>query len=784
MRAHREPPRGRRPYGAGGEPAPPPGAGRAARRAAPRPAPYGGGTVYRRGKALEATPRRTGWRRFVPRPKVLLWSFLGGLLLLMGLFGAGYALVDVPDPNKKAVAESNVWLYRDGTEIGRSGVARRTSVTLEQVSKAAQQATLAAEDRTFYTDPAISIGGIARAAFNNVTGGSRQGGSGLTQQYVKNHYLTQETSLTRKFKELFIAVKVNQQMSKDEILQGYLNTSYYGRGAYGIQSAAASYYGVEAKDLTAAQGAYLATLLNAPSRYDVKQSPEYRDRAVARWNYVMDGMRAMGAITAQQRAAAVFPEPVAPKQNEGMAGQNGYLMQAARASLIADGTVTEAELDAGGWRIKTTFDKAKQADLVAAVDKELRSKLKPGTRASDRNVRAGAASVENDTGKVLALYGGPDYLKQFVNDATRRDVQAGSTFKPFAFAAALEDKASNGKGQQIGTRTLYDGNDGYTATNGYAPGNQGGKSYGPISVREAMARSVNTVFVQLAADTGLGSVRKAAVAAGLPDATPGLTAVPSLPLGVATPSALDMAGAYATFADRGVRHDPRLVLEMSHGDEQRELKGGGSKRAFSAKTADTVTDVLRTTVNASYGSGRAAKAAGRPAAGKTGTTNDGKSFWFVGYTPELTTSVSLFREDPVTHAQQSLSGLGGQSGGGGGFPARVWAAYTKAALADTAVKGFRTPAGAASGTSDTSAATGSGGRDTAPGPGGRPGGTPVVPPPASPSVPQTPVDPAPPEPSDPTDPLPDPGGTPSPSFPGDPSSPGGDPPDGPPRPPL
>ncbi|MCY0932486.1 transglycosylase domain-containing protein [Streptomyces sp. H27-H1] len=704
----------------------------------------------------------------MPRPRTVMWSILGGLLLMLGVFGAGYLLVSVPDPNEKAVAESNVWLYQDGSEIGRSGVARRTSVPLSQVSRAAQEATLAAEDRSFYTDPAISVTGIARALYNNVTGGSRQGGSGLTQQYVKNHYLTQEVSLTRKFKELFIAIKVNQKMSKDEILAGYLNTSYYGRGAYGIQSAARSYFDVDAKNLTAAQGAYLATLLNAPTRYDVKQSPEHRDRAVARWNYVMDGMRSTGTISAADRAKAVFPEPLEPKQSEGMAGQNGYLMQAARAYLLAGGTVSEAELDAGGWKIKTTFDKVKQADLVTAVDKELNDHLDPTSRANDRGVRSGAASVENASGKVVALYGGPDYLKQFINNATRRDVQAGSTFKPFAFAAALEGKAKDTDGLRIGPRSLYNGNNDYTATNGYSPGNQGGKSYGDVSVREAMARSVNTVFAQLAQDAGLRSVRDAAVASGLPESTPGLTAVPSLPLGVATPSALDLAGAYATFANRGVHHDPHLVLELSHGEEKRDLPEGTSDRAFSTATADTVTDVLRSTVDASYGSGKAAKAAGRPAAGKTGTTNEHKSYWFIGYTPELTTSVGVFREDPDSHAQLSLQGLGGEAGGGGGFPARVWAAYTKSALSDMPVQDFRTSAstsGSGSG-ADTGTGSGSGGRGPAP-TGGDERGTDPVP---TPSTPPSASD-GPPVAPDPSSPPTGPTGPPSPTDPTGPTDP-------------
>ncbi|WP_405497538.1 transglycosylase domain-containing protein [Streptomyces sp. NBC_00096] len=692
----------------------------------------------------------------MPRPRTILWSVLGGLLLLLGVFAAGYFMVEIPDPNKKATAQSNVWLYEDGSEIGRSGVARRTSVPLADVSRAAQEATLAAEDRTFYTDAAVSFKGLTRAVLNNVTGGSRQGGSGLTQQYVKNQYLTQETSLTRKFKELFIAIKVNQKMSKDEILAGYLNTSYYGRGAYGIQSAAKSYYGVDAKDLTAGQGAYLATLLNAPSLYDVKQNPDYREKSVARWNYVMDGMKAMGAISASERAAATFPEPRAPKHSEGMAGQNGYLMQAARTYLLSSGAVTEAELDTGGWQIKTTFDKKKQADLVTAVDKELRSRLKPKSRSADRDVRAGAASVENDSGKVVALYGGPDYLKQFVSDATRRDVQAGSTFKPFALAAAVEDGATTARGARISPRTLYNGDDSYTATNGYAPGNQGGRSYGQVSVREAMGRSVNTVFVQLAEDAGLSAVREAAVSAGLPDATPGLKAVASLPLGVATPSALDLAGAYATFANDGVHHDPRLVLELSHGGQARDLPEPESDRAFSSESAAEVTDVLRSTVDAPYGTGKAAKAAGRPSAGKTGTTNDSKSFWYVGYTPELTTSVGIFREDPSSHAKLSLKGLGGEAGGGGGFPAKVWAAYTKSALAGQPVTSFSAPV-----TSDGNSGDGDGDGDSD---GGRPSPAVVdrqrsdadknvnTPPPApvtssAPPVPSSP--PAPPPPSTP-----------------------------------
>ncbi|MFJ6636999.1 transglycosylase domain-containing protein [Streptomyces sp. NPDC091376] len=645
-------------------------------------------------------PKKTGWRRLVPRPRTALLSVLCALVLLMAALIAGYLWVDIPDPNKQAKQQSNVWLYADGTEIGRSGAVHRNNVKIDQISLAAQRATLAAEHRNFYKDPAISVMGISRALFNNVKGGATQGGSTITQQYVKNYYLNQDVSFARKFNELFISLKIDKKLSKDEILAGYLNTSYYGRGAYGIEAAAQSYFGTDAKNLTASQGAYLATLLNAPGLYDVKQNPKYRDKAVARWNYVMDGMRTMDWLTPAERASAVFPEPLDPKPSKGMSGQNGYLIHAARQYLISSGTVTEAQLDAGGWQITTTLDKNKQQDLVKAVDNQLRSQLRPEIRAADRDARVGAASVENGTGKVVALYGGPDYVKQFINDATRRDIQAGSTFKAFALAAALENKATDTKGRRITPDSIYNGNNGYRATNGYAPGNQGGVSYGDISLRTAMARSVNTVFAQLAQDAGLPAVRDAAVAAGLNKDTPDLSTYPSLPLGVATPSALDMASAYATFADHGTHHSTRLVTSLNRAGDEHPLPSAEKTRAFSDRTADTVTDVLRSTVDSPAGTASAARALGRPAAGKTGTTNEKKSVWFVGYTPQLTTAVTVFREDPDSHARLSVNGLGGNATvGGGTFPAKIWTAYTKAALSGTPVEYFSTPHGTDTGKS-------------------------------------------------------------------------------------
>ncbi|MFF4369321.1 transglycosylase domain-containing protein [Streptomyces sp. NPDC001594] len=638
--------------------------------------------------------KREGWRRLVPRRRTALWCALGGTLAFIGALVAGYFLVDVPDPNEHATSQGNVWEYADGSVIARTGAVNRNSVPLDAMSKAAQQATLAAEHRDFYKDPAISVPAIARAVAANVTGGTRQGGSTITQQFVKNHYLTQDISLTRKFKELFIAVKVGQRMSKDDILQSYLNTNYYGRGAYGIQAAAQAYYGVNAADLNAEQGAYLATLLNAPALYDVKKNPRYRDRALARWTYVMDGMADKDWLTPAERATARFPEPLDFKPSAGQAGQAGYLIDAARQYLLAHKTVTEAELEAGGFTIRTTFDKRRQDALAQSVTSELGATLRPDTRKGDENVRVGAASVDNATGNVLAVYGGPDYVKQYVNDATRRDVQAGSTFKPFALAAALEEKAKDGNGRPITPGSLYDGDNGYAVREtGYRPGNQGQRDYGRVSVRRAMVQSVNTVFTQLAQDAGLRNVRGTSVALGLPDDTPELAAVPSLPLGVATPSAVDMAGAYATLANHGLRNAPRMVDRLTAAGADRHVPEVAEERAVSARTADTVTDVLRDVVDDPEGTGRAAKELGRASAGKTGTTNEKKSVWYVGYTPQISTSVALFREAPVTHAKLAMDTLGGESVGGGTLPARIWTAYNRTALEGEPAERFTAPGG-------------------------------------------------------------------------------------------
>ncbi|MFD7449575.1 transglycosylase domain-containing protein [Kitasatospora sp. NPDC059827] len=643
-------------------------------------------------------PKRTGWRRLIPTWRMTLLGLASALLLGVGLFALGVALVKVPDAHAAATAQSNTWLYSDGSVITRTGQTNRQNVGLDKVSPAAQHAALAAEDRNFYNEGAVNVQGLVRAALNTAKGEGTQGGSTITQQYVKNTYLDQKQSVTRKVKELFIAIKVDATESKDDVLSGYLNTSYYGRGAYGIQAAAQAYFGIDASALSPAQGAYLATLLNAPSAYDVATAtPAGKQNAVNRWNYVMDGMVKEGWLGADERAKATFPDVKDPQPNPGLSGQSGYLVNAATQYLTSNNVISETELAKGGYTIKLSIDPTRQQALQDSVQAQLHDTLNPDKRKKDAAAQAGAVSVDPKTGAVVALYGGVDYVKHYVDNATRRDYQAGSTFKAIALAAAFENNAKTQDGRTVTPRTVYDGTSGRKVRGGkgtpYAPPNEGDVSYGQITLQQAIDKSVNSVFAQLAQDTGLQKVKDTGIALGLPAGTPGLDPVPSIPLGAATPSVLDMAGVYATLDNGGKQITPWLVQSVDRAGEAVQLPAHKTTQAISTDTANQVTSMLQGVVSDPGGTGFRAQALGRPVAGKTGTTDDQKSVWFVGYTPELVTSVALFGQDPGTGAQVSLSGVGGINGAAGGqFPAQIWTAYMKAALKGQPVSDFPTPA--------------------------------------------------------------------------------------------
>ncbi|MET7490791.1 transglycosylase domain-containing protein [Streptomyces sp900116325] len=642
-------------------------------------------------KGRTGRPRRTGWRRAVPTWRAALATLLVIALILIGGFIAGYQLVGIPPANPTATAQSNVYLYKDGTVIARDGDVNRQNVQLAQVPLPVQHAVLAAEDRNFYSERAVDIKAMFRAGWNTLTGKGRQGGSTITQQFVKNYYLGQEQTVIRKIKEFFIAIKLNREVSKDHIFEGYLNTSYFGRNAYGIQAAAQAYYGKDIGDITTAEGAYLASLLNAPSAYDVVVHPENKAAAVARWHYVLDGMVKENWLSASERATMQFPVPDKVKRSTGLSGQRGYIVQAVKDYLTTHQIIDEKTLATGGYRITTTLEKKKQNALVEAVDDNVMSQTSDD-RTADRNVRVGGASIDPTNGRVVAMYGGIDYTKQYVNNATRRDYQVGSTFKPFVFTSAVANGSRTQDGRRITPNTVYDGTNrrmvqGPNGPTGYAPANEDDVSYGPITVRMATDKSVNAVYAQMAEDVGPDVVKQTAIDLGIPKNTPDLTASPSIALGTATASVLDMTGAYATLANHGRHTAYTLVDKVSKDGENLTLPVRSTEQAVNREAADTTTAILQSVVE--NGSGTAAQAAGRPAAGKTGTAEEDKAAWFAGYTPDLVTVIAVMGQDPDTGVQKPLYGaLGLSRVNGGGAPAQTWAQYTGAALQGTGVQNF------------------------------------------------------------------------------------------------
>ncbi|SCF62477.1 transglycosylase domain-containing protein [Streptomyces sp. Cmuel-A718b] len=640
----------------------------------------------------KARPRRTGWRRAIPTWRMTLGTLAGLVVLLGAGIFAAYRLVDIPAANAAATAQSNVYLYSDGSVIARDGDVNREKVKLSQVPPTVQHAVLAAEDRDFYSDDrAVDVKAMLRAGWNTVTGKGKQGGSTITQQYVKNYYLGQERTVLRKAKEAIIAVKLNREETKDQIFEGYLNTSYFGRNAYGIQAASQAYYGKNVEELTTAEGAYLASLLNAPSAYDVVAHPDSKPAAQRRWNYVLGGMVKERWLTAAERATTRFPTPGEAKPPNGLSGQRGYIVQAVEGYLNRRGILDPKTLATGGYRITTTLDKAKQDAFVKAVTDNVMSKTS-SDRAADRNIRVGGASIVPETGKVVALYGGIDYTKQYVSNATRRDYQVGSVFKPFVLTSAVVNDSTTQDGRRITPNTVYDGTNkrtvvGVQGSTDYAPANEDDVDYGDITVRIATDKSVNSVYAQMAQDVGPAKVRETAIALGIPADTPDLTAAPSIALGTANASVLDMAEAYATLADHGRHGGHVLVEKVTKDGADIELPERTTEQAVSREAADTTTAVLRSVVEG--GTGTAAQTVGRPAVGKTGTAEEDRAAWFAGYTPDLASVVAVMGQNPDTGAQTPLYGaLGLARVNGGGVPAETWAAYTEAALRSSPVQEF------------------------------------------------------------------------------------------------
>ncbi|MEV7390596.1 transglycosylase domain-containing protein [Streptomyces sp. NPDC091215] len=371
-------------------------------------------------------PLRTRLRRNRGRiARRLLAALLALLALLCGAVVVAYQLTVIPKPHPETVVQSTVFLDEKGSYLGRRGPVDRQDVPLSRVPRYVQDAVIAAENRSFRTDSGVSPKAVARAVAAALTGGERQGGSTITQQYVKNALLSPQQTLSRKAREALIAVKLDRTRTKNEILAGYLNTVYFGRGAAGIQSAARNYFDVDTKDLTVGQGAALAAIINLPSYYEKAGSdPKVTATLQNRWTWVLDAMAASGDITAKQRAEARFPafRFYPPGATE---GQRQYLIDVAAKEAADRLGITEDQLARGGYTVRTTFDLTLQDSAVALVK---------GNKATDKGVRLHTAivGIKPGDGAVRVLYGGSDYARQPFNDAVSGAVEAGKALDPLA----------------------------------------------------------------------------------------------------------------------------------------------------------------------------------------------------------------------------------------------------------------------------------------------------------------------------------------------------------------
>jgi membrane peptidoglycan carboxypeptidase len=608
--------------------------------------------------------------RFIPSIKqVLALAFLGFGIAVIALAFA-VRLISVPQPSQIATAQTTILYYDDGvTELGRLGEANRVSIDFDQVPLQTQQAMLAAEDREFYEHGGFSIRGISRAVVTNLIGAAGAGGgSTITQQYAKNAYLTQERTISRKLRELVLSIKLETLISKDQILQDYLNTIYFGRGAYGIETAANQYFGKSVSQLEISESAVLAAIVQAPNGLTPEEN---LGRLTSRWNYVLDGMVEKSWISQEERSSITFPEIRPYERINVFGGPQGYLIEQVRQIMYETG-ITDDQINLLGLRVITTFNKVAQDALIAAVNEQ-------GPTENIEGLRIGVASVRPETGEVVAMYGGADYLENQLNNATQMIGQAGSTFKTFALAAGLENDVS--------LATTFSGEN-KTMVGTYEVVNYGNKSYGErITLLKATQDSINSAYVELADMVGPETVFNAAKRAGIPADAVGMEPNLAFTLGTTSPNVVDIAAAYATFASRGLQVAPSYIQSITAGSGDILYKLNPKPvQAFSTDIADTINYALQEVVQ--VGTGKAAKALGRPVAGKTGTTNDNKSALFAGYTPELSTAV-MFVKDGPDGQPMTLSGTGGmRSVTGGSYPARIFTSYMKGALRDLPVQKF------------------------------------------------------------------------------------------------
>lgn len=609
---------------------------------------------------------------------VLAGALVTGGRAMLASLSAGTSSGEGDELALPPLAQRSELYAADGSSLGvvHGDHANRVVVPLDAVPKVVVDAVLATEDADYWNHDGIDMSGVARAAKRNVDAGEvAEGGSTITQQLAKSTMTDPERSLHRKLTEAVLAVRLDDELGKRGVLERYLNTIFFGHGAYGIAAAAEAYFARPVGELTVDQAALLAGLIRGPNLYDPIADPA---AAAARRSTVLDQMVAEGVVAPED--AAVAAQAPLPTQIHRPAPATGWIADAARAELLADTRLGEtpdaraAALAGGGLRIHTTVDPRLQQQAQEAVTEGV-----PG----GRDITAAAAAIDPTTGAVRALVGGTDYgARQFNAARDGAGRQTGSAFKVFTLVAALR-AGHVSSGPIDGNSPCPIPNPGGTP-DPWLPENYEGHTFGALTLADATAQSSNCAFARLASAVGVDTVARTAQEMGIQAP---LQPVPSMTLGTSSVPPLQMAAAYATLAADGVARTPHVVARVEGPDGRVLLANDGAPRpVLDPQVARVTTSVLGGVVT--RGTGTAAALPDRPVAGKTGTAQDYQDAWFVGYTPQLATAVWM----GDVNGERPMRGIGGIDVTGGSYPARIWRQFMAAAHAGLPVVEFPAPA--------------------------------------------------------------------------------------------
>ena len=650
--------------------------GRSASSSSTRPSTKAAAKPKGKSSRKNKPPRKKGWnypragygkvRRWVPSWRVVFGSFFGMLALGIGAFLGLYASTEVPEPDDFALAQTtNVYYSGGDTQLGTFSEVHRTSIPVDTMPEELKLAVVASEDRRFFTNNGVDLKGIARALINNLLGKPTQGGSTLTQQYAERYYMGTTKSILGKVKEAVLAIKIDNEQSKDEILGNYLNTIYFGRGAYGVEAAAQAYFGIPAADLNLEQSALLAAVIPAPSNWDPAVNPT---RAEERWGRVLRLMLEDEHITQAQFDAATLPETITKSASNRMAGTNGYILAAVKNELMTEAGFTEDQINTAGFTVETTIDPVAQQAAVDAVNKL------PIDRPENNYV--GLVSMDPTNGEIKALYGGADYLTRQRSTATQDRAQGGSTFKVFGLVAALDN------GVKLNDRFSAPAE--YTVDKGepseWTFRNVDQRSHGNPTLVEMTKGSINTPYIKMNEEVGPEKAKEAAIKLGLSEDTPGLDSNIGNVLGSASVTPMEMVRVFGTIANQGERATPHIIRTVKDKDGNVVYRGKTeTERVYSAEVMAQATYAMQAVTSAG-GTAEVASEVGRPVAGKTGTSTGPVSAWFGGFTPNLVTVVDMFQSGP-DGSEEILTPFDGEyQVAGGNFPAEVWRDYMRVAL--------------------------------------------------------------------------------------------------------